>query len=199
MKKSYIILIAVAVFIFIVIASFTSTYNSLVTKQEAVTAQWKNVETSYQARADKTKNLASIVKGAASFEKETLENVVKARAAATSIKIDADNLTPEALAKFEKAQASYGSSLGRLLAVAENYPQLQSVQAFRDFQTQYEGMENRISTERRKYNEIAQEYNTDIRRFPRNIVANFSGFTKKPYFEAQAGTENAPDIDMKLK
>ena len=199
MKKSYIILIVIAVLILITISSFISTYNGLISQREVVTAQWKNVEVRYQERNDKTKNLVEIVKGAAGFEKETLIKVMEARAQATSVRIDADNMTPEMLAKFEKVQAGYGSSLGRLMAVAENYPQLQSIQAFRDFQTQYEGIENRISTERRKYNEVAQAYNSSIQYFPKNIMAGMMGFTKKPYFESQAGTENAPNIDMKIK
>ena len=198
MKKSLIILLSVIGFFVIIGLWFSGTYNSLVTKEEGVSAQWKNVEIEYQARADKTKNLMEIVKGAANFEKSTLQDVVEARSKATSIQLNADDLTPEKLAQFEKSQAQFSSSLGKLMAIAENYPQLQAVQAFRDFQTQYEGMENRISTQRRRFNEVSQDYNTYIRRFPRNIVSSMFGFEKKAYFSSQEGTETAPDIDMKI-
>lgn len=166
----------------------------MVTMDEGVTAQWQQVEVAYQARMDKTKNLFEIVQSAADFEKTTLAEVMEARSKATSIQINADNITPEKLAEFEKAQNAFGSSLGRLMAVAENYPTLQSVQAFRDFQAQYEGMENRISTERMRFNEAAQGLNTYIRRFPKNIWAGMFGFQKRAYFESQAGAETAPDI-----
>lgn len=175
-----------------------SSYNTLVNSEESVVAQWQNVETVYQARADKTKNLVEIVKGAAGFEQETLTQVIEARAKSTSIKLEAKDLTPENMAKFSQAQAELSKSLGRLLMVAEQYPQLKAVDAFRDFQAQYEGMENRITTERRKYNDMAKDYNASIRRFPKNIFAGIFGFVKKAYFEAQEGTEKAPDINMKL-
>ncbi|MEI7597008.1 MAG: LemA family protein [Bacteroidota bacterium] len=198
MNKTLIIIASIVGFFLIIGLWFSGTYNSLVTQEEAVSAQWKNIEVVYQARADKTKNLMEIVKGAANFEKSTLQAVVDARSKATSIQLNADDLTPEKMAQFEKAQAQFSSSLGKLMAISENYPQLQAVQAFRDFQTQYEGMENRISTERRRFNEVAQTYNTYIRKFPRNIVSSMFGFEKKAYFSSQEGTENAPDINMKL-
>jgi LemA protein len=143
---------------------------------------------------DKTKNLFAIVQSSADFERETLREVMEARSKATSIQINADNLTPEKIAEFEKAQNAFGSSLGRLMAVAENYPQLKTVDAFRDFQAQYEGMENRIATERRRFNEVALEFNTYIRRFPKNMWAGAFGFEKRGYFESQEGAETAPDI-----
>jgi LemA protein len=161
---------------------------------EGVTGQWQQVEVAYQARMDKTKNLFEIVQSAADFEKTTLQQVMEARSQATRIQLTGDDLTPEKLAQFEKAQNAFGSALGRLMAVAENYPQLQSVGAFRDFQAQYEGMENRIATERRRFNEVAQDYNTYIRRFPRNIWAGIFGMEKRGYFESQEGAETAPDI-----
>lgn len=194
MKKGTIILLVILAALLLFAYSGCNTYNSMVTMDEGVSAQWKQVEVAYQARADKTKNLFEIVQSAADFEKQTLKEVMEARARATSIQINAENLTPEKMAEFEKAQNAFGSSLGRLMAVAENYPQLQSVQAFRDFQAQYEGMENRISTERRRFNEVAQELNTYIRRFPKNIWAGIFGIQKRAYFESQAGTETAPDI-----
>ena len=161
---------------------------------EGVTAQWKQVEVAYQARMDKTKNLFEIVQSAADFEKGTLKEVMEARSRATSVQISAENLSPEKIAEFQKAQDAFGSSLGRLMAVAENYPTLQSVQAFRDFQAQYEGMENRIATERRRFNEVVQDYNTYLRVFPRNIWAGVFHFEKRGYFEASAESEQTPDI-----
>ena len=176
-----------------------STYNSMVKKDEGVIGQWQQVEVAYQARMDKTKNLLEIVKGAADFEKSTLMEVVEARSKATSIQLSVDDLTEENIAKFQKAQDALGSSLGRLMAIAENYPQLKAVDAFRDFQAQYEGMENRISTERRRFNESAQDFNTTIRRFPSNIYAGLFGFEKKAYFKASEGAEEAPDIKDMMK
>jgi LemA protein len=169
-------------------------YNTMVEMDEAVSAQWQQVENVYQSRMDKTKNLMEIVKGAASTEKEILESVMEARSKATSIQINANDLTPENLAKFEKAQAQFSGSLGRLMAVAEKYPELQSISAFRDFQAQYEGMENRIAVERKKFNETAQAYNTYIRKFPNNFIASSFGFKARPYFEAAEGAEVAPEI-----
>lgn len=194
MKKSTIVLLVIAGLFLLIGFNGCGSYNSMVTKDEGVTAQWQQVEVTYQARMDKTKNLFEIVQGAADFERGTLKEVMEARSAATQIKLSVDDLTEENLAKFQKAQDAFGSSLGRLMAVAENYPQLQAVGAFRDFQAQYEGMENRIATERRRFNEVAQDYNTYIRRFPRNIWAGMFGFDKRAYFQASEGAENAPDI-----
>ncbi len=194
MKKGTIILLVIAGIFLLIGFNGCGSYNTMVTMDEGVTGQWKQVEVAYQARMDKTKNLFEIVQSAADFERGTLKEVMEARSKATSIQINADNLTPEKLAEFEKAQNAFGSSLGRLMAVAENYPQLQSVGAFRDFQAQYEGMENRISTERMRFNEAAQGLNTYIRRFPKNIWAGIFNIDKRAYFEAQAGAETAPDI-----
>ena len=194
MKKGTIILAVIGLFVLLIGFNGCSSYNSMVTMDEGVTAQWQQVEVAYQARVDKTKNFFEIVQSAADFEKTTLAEVMEARSKATSIQINADNITPEKLAEFEKAQNAFGSSLGRLMAVAENYPTLQSVQAFRDFQSQYEGMENRISTERMRFNEAAKDMNTYIRKFPKNIWAGMFNFEKRAYFESQAGAETAPDI-----
>jgi len=161
---------------------------------EGITQQWKQVEVAYQARMDKTKNLLAIVQKAANFEKSTLKEVMEARSAATQVRLNVDQLTPENVAKFQKAQDAFGSSLGRLMAVAANYPQLQSVGAFRDFQAQYEGMEDRISTERRRVNEEVGSYNTAIRRLPKKIWASLFDFERRGYFEAAKGSSNAPDI-----
>ncbi|MBL7838374.1 MAG: LemA family protein [Bacteroidetes bacterium] len=194
MNKGTIALLVVVGLILLVAFNGCGSFNSMSKKDEGVSAQWKQVEVAYQARMDKTKNLFEIVESAADFEKGTLKEVIEARSKATSIQINADNLTPEKLAEFQKAQDAFGTSLGRLMAVAEAYPQLQSVQAFRDFQAQYEGMENRISTERRRFNEVVQDFNSYIRVFPRNIWAGMFGFEKRAYFSASEGAENAPDI-----
>lgn len=194
MKKGTIILLAVVGLLLLIGFNGCSTYNSMVTMDEGVTGQWQQVEVAYQARLDKTKNLFEIVQSAADFEKGTLKEVMEARSKATSVQINANDLTPEKIAEFEKAQNAFGSALSRLMAVAENYPQLQSVGAFRDFQAQYEGMENRIATERRRFNEVAQEYNTYIRRFPKKIWASIFGMEKRGYFQSQEGAETAPDI-----
>jgi len=194
MTKNTIILLVIAGLFLLIGFNGCSSYNTMVTMDEGITAQWKQVEVAYQARMDKTKNLFEIVQSAADFEKSTLTQVMEARSKATSIRIDPSNITPEKLAEFEKAQNAFGSSLGRLMAVAENYPQLQSVQAFRDFQAQYEGMENRIATERMRFNEAAQGLNTYVRRFPKNIWAGIFGIQKRAYFESQAGADTAPDI-----
>ncbi|HRG38982.1 MAG TPA: LemA family protein [Bacteroidia bacterium] len=191
MKKGTIIWLSIAG-VLILWGIFSS--NSLAKSEEGVTAQWQQVEVAYQARMDKTKNLFEIVQSSADFEKGTLKEVMEARSRATSIQINADNLTPEKMAEFEKAQNQFGASLGRLMAVAENYPQLQTTTAFRDFQAQYEGMENRIATERGRFNEAAQSYNTSLRIFPKVIIAKLLGYQKKAYFESQAGAETAPDI-----
>jgi LemA protein len=194
MKQGTIILLVVAGFFLLLGFNGCNSYNSMVTMNEGVTAQWKQVEVAYQARMDKTKNLFEIVQSSADFEKSTLKEVMEARSKATSVQINADNITPEKLAEFEKAQNAFGSSLGRLMAVSENYPQLQSIQGFRDFQAQYEGMENRISTERMRFNDATQSFNTYIQRFPKNIWAGMFHFDKRAYFAAQAGADVAPDI-----
>lgn len=194
MKKSTIILLVIAGLFLLIGFNGCGSYNSMVDKREGVTAQWQQVEVAYQARMDKTKNLFEIVQSSADFERGTLKEVMEARSRATSIQIDANNLTPEKMAEFEKAQNQFGASLGRLMAVAENYPQLQTTGAFRDFQAQYEGMENRIATERGRFNDAAKEYNVYILKFPRRIWAGLFGFTPKAYFESQTGAETAPDI-----
>jgi LemA protein len=194
MKKIWIVLGIIALLLFMGYSYFKGKYNSMVNMDELVTAQWQQVENVYQSRMDKSKNLMEIVKGAANFEKSTLQDVIEARSKATSIQINGDDLTPEKLAAFQKAQEGFGNSLGRLMAVAERYPELQAVQAFRDFQAQYEGMENRISVERMKFNEVVREFNTFIRRFPNNFIAGMFDFQKRPYFEAVEGAEQAPDI-----
>ena len=157
-------------------------YNGTVGLNEDVTKQWSNVENAYQLRADKTKNLVEIVKGAADFEKETLIQVTEARKQVSDIKIDPSNLTPDAIQQFQKAQDQFSGALSRLLVTIERYPDLKAVKGFQDFQVQYEGMENRIGVERRKFNDVARDYNTRIKRFPGNLLAGMFGFSEKGYF-----------------
>ncbi len=191
MKKTWIIVIAV---IAVIAIYFTSTYNSMVAQEEAVSTAWSNVENQYQRRSDLIPNLVNTVKGYAAHEKETFDAVVSARAKATQTTVSIDNLTPEKMQAYQRAQGEVGSALSRLLAVTENYPELKANENFKELQAQLEGTENRISVERRKFNETARGYNTAIRKFPRNIVAGMLGFEKHPYFEAEEGSEKAPEV-----
>ncbi len=171
-------------------------YNTMVEKDEAVSQAWSNVENQYQRRADLIPNLVNTVKGYAAHEKETLDAVVSARSKATQMTVDADNLTPEKLQAYQQAQGEIGNALGRLLAITENYPELKANENFKELQAQLEGTENRISVERRNFNEVAKDYNTYIRKFPNNIVSGIFGFDKHPYFEAEAGAEKAPIVEF---
>ena len=196
MKKGLIALIVVGV---IVVGGFLwikGAYNRMVVEDENVSSAWAQVENVYQRRADLIPNLVETVKGYAEHESSTLENVVAARAKATQVTVDPENLTPEALAAFNEAQGELSSALGRLLLIQENYPDLKANQNFRDLQAQLEGTENRIATERMKFNEAARSYNTMIRRFPDNIIASMFDFEKKGYFDAQEGAENAPKVEF---
>ena len=196
MKKSTIIWIVVAV---VVIASFVwvkNVYNKLVSADENAQSMWSQVENVYQRRADLIPNLVATVKGYAAHESETLENVVAARARATQVTVDPSDLTSESVAKFNEAQGELSTALGRLLLIQENYPDLKANENFRDLQAQLEGTENRIATERMKFNQAVKDYNTNIRRFPSNIIASVFGFEKKGYFEAQAGSETAPKVEF---
>ena len=170
-------------FIFVAISAilFSSCgYNSMVEKEEAVNTAWSNVENQYQRRADLIPNLVNTVKGYASHESETLESVVQARAKATQITLNAEDLTPEKLQQYQKAQGEIGSALGRLMRITENYPELKANQNFQELQAQLEGTENRISVERRNFNQATQDYNTFIRKFPQNLIANMFGFIPAP-------------------
>ena len=192
MKKLMYTLVAVmAVF------SFSSCgYNSMVTLDEQVQSQWAQVQNVYQRRSDLIPNLVNTVKGAANFEQSTLTKVIEARAKATSVTVDASKLTPESIQKFQAAQGELTQSLGRLLVSVERYPELKANQNFLELQSQLEGSENRITVERQKFNEITQVYNSKIRTFPNNITAGMFGFTKKGYFEADAGTAKAPNVQF---
>lgn len=175
---------------------FYVTYNGFVNKEEGVNAAWSNVETQYQRRSDLIPNLVNTVKGYAAHESQTLGEVTEARAKATSINLSAGELTPERLAQYQQAQAEVRSTLGRLIAVAESYPDLKANQNFIELQSQLEGTENRIAVARKDFNDAARKYNVAVRRFPSNLVAALFGFDQKPYFEAAEGTETAPQVEF---
>ena len=189
MKKGIWIGVAALVVIF-----FYATYNGFVNKEEGVKTAWANVETQYQRRADLIPNLVNTVKGYAAHETQTLNEVTEARARATSINLSADDLTPERLAQFQRAQAEVRSALGRLIAVSESYPDLKANQNFLELQAQLEGTENRIAVARKDFNAAAQQYNVSVRRFPANLVARMFGFGQKPYFESAEGAAAAPQV-----
>lgn len=191
MKKSTIVIIAVAA---IILIWGISGYNGLATMDEKVSTEWANVETQYQRRADLIPNLVSTVKGYAAHEQETLEGVIAARSQATQIKVDAEGLTEEKLAEYQKAQGSISSALGKLLAITENYPDLKANQNFLELQAQLEGTENRINVARTNFNNSAKAFNTAIRLFPKNILASLCGFEKRPYFTAEEGAEKVPEV-----
>lgn len=192
-KKSTIIVIAIVA---VVAIWAVSAYNGLVNLDEGVANKWGDVETQYQRRADLIPNLVNTVKGYAAHEQETLESVVAARSQATQIKVDPENLTPEKLAEFQKAQGEVTSALGKLLAITENYPDLKANQNFLELQAQLEGTENRINVARVNFNDATKKYNTAIRRFPKNILAGMFGFEKRSYFEAQDGAETVPQVQF---
>ena len=172
------------------------TYNTMVTQDEGVKTAWSQVENQYQRRMDLIPNLVNTVKGYATHEKETLEGVVSARAEATKTTIDPSNLNEESMKKFQAAQGELSSALSRLMLVIERYPDLKANQNFSELQAQLEGTENRISVERKRFNETAQSYNTYIRSFPTNILAGMFGFQPKAYFSAESGAEKAPKVEF---
>jgi LemA protein len=190
-SKSLIGIIAAVV---IIGAWAASAYNGMVGVQEDATTALANVQSAYQRRADLIPNLVETVKGYAAHEKETLEGVVNARSKATQVTLDPENMTPEKLQEFQKAQGELGAALGRLIAISENYPDLKANENFRDLQVQLEGTENRINEARNKFNAAVQEYNVVIRSFPKNILAGMFGFDKMAKFEAEAGAEKAPQV-----
>ena len=191
MKKGIIVILALVV---LAIAWGVSIYNGLVSKQENVEKAVGNVQTAYQKRADLIPNLVATVKNYAEYEAQTLEAVVAARAKATSVTLDANNLTEENLKAFQAAQDEMSGALSRLLVTVEQYPDLKANQNYLDLQSQLESCENSIANTRREFNETARTYNTAVRRFPANIIAGMFGFDKKPYFEASEGAEQAPDV-----
>ena len=180
----------------IIVLWIANVYNGLVAAEEQVESAWAQVENQYQRRADLVPNLVATVKGYAAHEQETLEGVIEARAKATQITIDPANATAEQLAAFQAAQGELSQALGRLLAVAESYPDLKANENFRDLQQQLEGTENRIAVARQLFNDEARNFNTKVRRFPNNIIASMCGFEKKPYFEAEEGARTAPKVEF---
>jgi LemA protein len=196
MKKSFITLLAIVAVVAIVYFWGKGLYNGLVKAEEQVNAQWANVENQYQRRADLVPNLVATVKGYAEHEQSTLEGVVQARAKATQITVDPTHLNEQTMAQFQQVQGELGSAINRLLVSVEAYPDLKANQSFLDLQAQLEGTENRIATERTRFNETANAYNTTIRKFPNVIFAGWFGFTAKPYFKADAGAEKAPEVQF---
>jgi len=200
MKKGCLIGLVIAGFLVLIVLGViswgTKIYNGMVSMQESVTSQWGNVETAYQRRADLIPNFVNTVKGAANFEQTTLTQVIEARSKATAVNIDPTKMTSENLEQFQQAQGQLSSALSRLMVVVERYPELKATQNFRDLQVELEGTENRISVERRKFNEVAQVFNTYIKRFPQNFLAGMFGFQSKPYFKASEGADKAPEVQF---
>jgi len=193
MSRGLIIIVALA----LIFGFFgCSTYNGLVTKDTNVQEKWAQVQTQYQRRADLIPNLVNTVKGVAEFEKSTLQGVIEARAKATSIQLNPGDLTPENLQRFQQAQDQLGGSLSRLLAVAENYPQLRATTNFSELQAQLEGTENRIAVARNDFNGAVRDYNQSVRTFPANLFAGVFGFAQKGFFEASAASQQAPTVQF---
>lgn len=196
MKSRNLVIIVILAVILILGGCGCGGYNKMVNLDENVKAKWSNVQSDYQRRSDLVPNLVSTVKGAANFEQTTLTKVIEARAKATSVNISSDNLTPEKIQQFQQAQGELGGALSRLLVVAEQYPQLQATQSFRDLQAQLEGTENRIKVSRNDFNTSVQEYNSVVRRFPNNLFAGMFGFKVKEGFKAESGAEKAPKVEF---
>ena len=201
MRRSGCLIAGIVVVVLVVILGMflAGTYNGLVGSEQNVEAKWAQVQNAYQRRADLIPNLVATVKGAASFEQETLTRIVEARSRVGQISAQATQEIlndPQKFAQYQQAQDGLSSALSRLLVVQEQYPQLQAVPAFRDLMVQLEGSENRVSVERMRFNEAAQEYNTRVRRFPAAIFAGMLGFQPKPYFQSQPGAETAPKVDF---
>lgn len=194
--KKILIIGALVVGAFIIYRLFAGTYNNLVSEQQKVESQWAQVQNVYQRRADLIPNLVNTVKGYADFEQETLTRVIEARAKATSVTIDAGDLTPEKVAQFQEAQGELSSALSRLLVSVERYPDLKANQNFLDLQTQLEGTENRITVERMKFNDTVRSYNTYLKQFPRNLLAGIYGFEERGYFDATPEAQQVPKVQF---
>jgi LemA protein len=197
MKKGCIPALVIAIIIILIGGcSLKSSYNKMVTLDQEVQGKWGQVENQYQRRSDLIPNLVNTVKGAANFEKQTLTQVIQARASATQIKVDPNDLTPEKIHQFQQAQGQLSQALGRLMVVSERYPQLQANRNFRDLQAQIEGTENRITIARMDFNNAVQAYNTKIKSFPSVLWAGMFGFSPKGFFQAEPGAEKAPRVDF---
>ena len=201
MKKlsgGWIALIVIGAVFVITLLWGVRTNNRMITAEEGVNGAWAQVENVYQRRMDLIPNLVNTIKGAADFERGTLEAVIDARSKATSVQVDADNLSEENIAAFQKAQDGLSTALSRLMVTVERYPELKATQNFRDLQAQLEGTENRITVERNKFNEVVKAYNTMIRKFPNSIIAGIGGFEKKGYFKASEGADKAPEVNFEF-
>jgi LemA protein len=196
MKKALIPILIIAVVGIFIYTKAVGVYNMFVQNEETINGQWAEVETQYQRRADLIPNLVNTVKGYADFEQETLTAVIEARAKATSITLQADDLSPEKIAQFQQAQDQLSGSLSRLLVAVERYPELKANQNFLELQAQLEGTENRIAVARRNFNQSVQSYNSSLRTFPNNLFAGWYGFETKGYFEAAQGAEQAPTVQF---
>ncbi|HEY8511802.1 MAG TPA: LemA family protein [Cyclobacteriaceae bacterium] len=194
--KKVLIIGALVVGAIVLYRFFAGTYNTLVSKEQDVEAQWAQVENQYKRRADLIPNLVNTVKGYADFEQETLTRVIEARAKATSITVDPNDLTPEKVAEFDQAQSELSTALGRLLVSVERYPDLKANQNFLDLQTQLEGTENRIAVERMKFNDTVRSYNTYVKSFPLNLLASIYGFEERGYFDASPEAEQVPQVQF---
>lgn len=192
--KKWIIIGIIVVLAFAIYRFFAGAYNQMVAKNEEVTRSWQDVESDYQRRLDLIPNLVNTVKGYADFEKSTLTAVIEARSKATSVKVDASNLTPETIQQFQAAQGELSSALSRLLVTVERYPDLKANQNFLELQAELAGTENRIKVARNKFNATVQDYNTYIKTFPRNLLAGMFGFAARGYFEADAAAAKAPEV-----
>lgn len=188
-----IVLVVVALFLFV---GGCNSYNTFVNAEEEVENAWGNVQSVYQRRADLIPNLVNTVKGVAQFEQQTLTEVANARARATQVTVDPANLTPEKLQEFQQAQSQLSQSLGRLLMITENYPELRASESFRELQAQLEGTENRISTERNRFNASVTSYNKTVRRFPGRLYAGIFGFSQKAQFQAEESAQTAPKVEF---
>ena len=196
MKQTTLLLIGAAVMIFLYGGC---KYNGMVTSEQGVSGKWANVQSEYQRRADLIPNIVEAVKGEANFEKGVLEGVVQARASATQMKLDAKDLTPEKIKQYQEAQGQIGMAMSRLLSVAEAYPNLKANAAFSELRTQLEGTENRIKVARNDFNKAVQEYNVNVKTFPNNLFAGVFGFHEKGFFQADAGSQNAPKVNFDSK
>lgn len=194
MKKFLIIIGVIIAALFVIFSSFSNSYNNMVRYNENVKSVWSNVETQYQRRGDMIDNLVSTVKGYADFEKETLTAVIEARAQATKVNLNANDLTPEKIATYQKAQEQLSGSLSRLLVTVEQYPNLKANEGFLKLQDEIAGTENRIAVARDNFNEAAKEYNIYVQTFPRSMLAKMFGFQVKGYFEASAEKKDAPVV-----
>jgi len=196
MKRSNIILLVIGAVLLLLVFNGCSSYNNMVNKQETTSSAWAQVENVYQRRADLIPNLVNTVKGVANFEQKTLTDVINARASASQMKVDASKLSADQIQKFQASQGELSQALGRLMVVAEQYPQLKATDNFKELQSQLEGTENRISVERGKFNDAVKDYNAYIRKFPQVLYAGLFGFDKKGYFEAEKGADKAPEVSF---